>query len=314
MSDNEIYDEDELPDEEEPGITSLLPEASAGSKSLAEALENSLRQPVQPVVYTPGEERFPPLDGTLAEDEPPVVPDRAMRDAPPKRRLQGGDWRHNLVALMFLLLSIALCGYYTAFWVDPYGGWNPLAIPTEYTYVTWTPDPRMMVNLSGTETAEAMPRATALPEMTVSLALPTTEMMVVDGTVTPISAPLIMPFTIEDPGVLYTPNANGRGCNWASIGGTVTGLDGAAMNEYIIHIVDAVDPDRLNVQVVIGSARTFGEGGYEFNLGGSPREGQYILQLLNPDGIPVSDEFLIFTRNVCNENVAIVNFVQVIGN
>ena len=104
-----------------------------------------------------------------------------------------------------------------------------MAIPTEYTYVTWTPDPRMMVNLSGTETAEAMPRATALPEMTVSLALPTTEMMVVDGTVTPISAPLIMPFTIEDPGVLYTPNANGRGCNWASIGGTVTGLDGAAI-------------------------------------------------------------------------------------
>ena len=312
MSDNELHNEDEFPDEEESGIKSLLPEATAGSKSLAEALEESLRQPVQPVVYTPEDERFPPLRSTLVEDEPPVVSVPAVSAAPPQRRFQGGDWRHNLVALLFLLFSIGLCGYYTAFWVDPYGGWNPLAIPTAYRYVTWTPDPRMMVNLSGTQTAEAMPTLTPVPQVTGLSAMPTTGAM--DGTVTPIAAPLIMPFTLEDPGVLYTPNANGRGCDWASIAGTVTDMAGQAVNEYIIHIVDAEDPGRLNVQVYSGGAHTFGEGGFEFNLGGSPREGQYVLQLLNPDGIPVSDEFLIFTRNVCAENVAIVNFVQVVGN
>jgi hypothetical protein len=312
MSDNERHTDDEFPDEEESGIKSLLPEAATGNKSLAEALEESLHQPVQPVVYTPEDERFPPLRSALVEDEPPVVPIPAVRAAPPQRRFQGGDWRHNLVALLFLLFSIGLCGYYTAFWVDPYGGWNPLAIPTDYLNVTWTPDPRMMVNLSGTQTAEAMPSLTPSPQMTSSVAMPTTA-TTADGTATSIVALLIMPFTLEDPGVLYTPNANGRGCDWASIAGTVTDIAGQAVNEYIIHIVDATDVGRLNVQVYSGGAHTFGEGGFEFNLGGSPREGQYVLQLLNPDGIPVSDEFLIFTRNVCNENVAIVNFVQVVG-
>ena len=308
---------DDTPVDSEPELTEpfadiaqVLPEA-AGGKTLAEALEDSLRNPIAPVVYTPEAQRFPPTQPALEGDDYPA----RVEDGAPARKEKRfrGDWRHDLIALFFLLATIALCGYYVAFWGDPYGAWNPLAKPTPFVLVTWTPDVIEVVNLSGTQTAEAIPTATSLaPEATAFPQAATTLPETVSTTVRITAAPLLMPFTLADPGVIYAPNANGRGCNWASIAGTVTDLQGQALDGYIVQIVDARAPDRLNVQVFSGAALTFGAGGFEFNLGGSPREGEYIIRLLSPTGIPVSDEFLIFTRNVCSENVVIVNFVQIL--
>ena len=67
--------------------------------------------------------------------------------------------------------------------------------------------------------------------------------------------------------------------------------------------------DSLGYQV--GAAQTFGEGGFEQYLAGTPQEGQYIVRLFSPTGIPLSDEYVVFTRDECNANVAIINFVQV---
>jgi hypothetical protein len=292
--------------EEDKGFPSLEP--TSGPERLVEGLESSLRDPIKPIVYIPEEERFPPLEHPpLTEDEGDAPAAPVPAPTPPTRhRLQGGDWRHNLIALVFMLLTIALCGYFVAFWQDPYAAWNPLARPTPYVLVTWTPDMREVVNLAGTQTAEAIP--TEAPVTLVDTPVQATP----QGAATVTSAPLMMPFTLAEPGVLYVPNANGRGCNWASIGGSVTGLQGEALNNYAIQIIDAQEPDRLNVQVYSGAAATFGEGGFELYLGGSPREGQYIIQLLSQTGVPLSDEFLIFTRNACAENVTVVNFVQIL--
>ena len=286
---------------------SLPVETGTGTEGLVDGLEDSLRDPIKPIVYIPEDERFPPLGESLSEDEDAAEPEAVPSASPARRhRLQGGDWRHNLVALAFLLLTIALCGYFVAFWQDPWGAWNPLAKPTPYANVTWTPDMRAVVNLAGTQTAEAIPTVTPASAVDTPVQASTQDA----ATVPP--APLLMPFTLAEPGVLYVPNANGRGCNWASIAGTVTGLQGEGLNDYMIQIIDAQEPDRLNVRAYSGAAATFGEGGFELYLGGSPREGQYIVRLLNQTGVPLSDEFLIFSRNVCAENVAIVNFVQIL--
>ena len=59
-----------------------------------------------------------------------------------------------------------------------------------------------------------------------------------------------------------------------------------------------------------GTAPTFGDGGYEFFLNGTPIRGLYTVQLLSQTGAPISEEFVVQTSPVCEENVAIVNFVQ----
>lgn len=303
---------EEAPPESDPPVEEFrTPPGTAGpeSQGLVDGLESSLHDPIKPIVYIPEEERFPPLEhDSIPEDEAAPADRPAATRPPPKRhRLQGGDWRHNLVALFFMLLTIALCGYIAAFWQDPYGAWNPLAIPTEYQNVTWTPDVRALADQAGTQTAEAIP--TEAPIIIIDTPMQATSAPIPE---TATAAPLLMPFTLAEPGVIYTPNANGRGCNWASIGGTVTGLQGEPLNNYKVNIINAEAPDQLNVQAYSGGAATFGEGGYELYLGGSPRDGQYIVQLLSETDVPLSDEFLIFTHNLCAENVAVVNFVQIL--
>ena len=280
----------------------LLPEARAGHGNVAEALEASLHNPVKPAFFTPAEERFPPLTAALLpEDSPSVTP--APDNAPRHRRFRG-DWRHDLIALFYLLLTIALCGYYVAFWVNPYAPWNPLAKPTPYVQVTWTPDLREMVNLTPSIT-NPMPTGGGTPA--VAGETPITALS------TPVAAVpttgTTQRFTLTEAGIIYAPNANGRGCDWASIAGTVTGRQSEPLNGYSIHIMDALEPERLDVQVYSGASLTFGAGGFELFLGGTPRRGQYVLQLLDPMGIAVSDEFMILTRDTCAENVVIVNFI-----
>lgn len=259
-------------------------------------------------VHTPWKERFPPLEPDLPDDEKyhtdPQIPIPKKPAPKPPRRWQG-DWRHSLVAVFFLLATVMLCGYYAYIWQNPYSSLNPLAPPTPFVVVSWTPDPFAVTVRDATATSVVIINPTAEPSTTP-------EAQVVDSSPEPIVIPpLSVQFTIPDSGVLYTPNANGRGCNWASIAGTVTDLQGQPLDAYRIQIIDVEDPTRLNVTILSGSSLTLGQGGYELSLGGSPREQQYVIQLFTPSGEPASEEFLIFTRDSCEENVAVVNFVQV---
>jgi len=109
--------------------------------------------------------------------------------------------------------------------------------------------------------------------------------------------------------VLYAPNNNGTGCNWASIAGSVTDTDGLPLNNYGVQIRHVAD--NLDVKVFSGSALTFGPGGFELAIGGTPQAGEFVVQLFSPAGAPVSEEYTVMTRDTCEENVAVLRFVQV---
>lgn len=114
------------------------------------------------------------------------------------------------------------------------------------------------------------------------------------------------PFTVYDDAVVYVTNPNERGCNWASISGAVTDLAGEPVRGLGIQLTgEGLDEVRFS-----GTAPTFGDGGYEFFLNGTPVRGLYTVQLLSQTGAPISEEFVVQTSPVCEENVAIVNFVQ----
>ena len=236
-------------------------------------------------------ERYPPLE--FSADSGAIKPAAPAANAPKpasKRQRRTGDWRHNVVALLFLLGTVGAVMAFTWLWNNPYNPDNPFALATPFREVTTTPDPQAVFNAQATATAQAQPTPT-----------PTQPPVSVSG----------LPFSISVDGVAYTANNNGSGCDWASIAGIVTGLEGEALNGYRVRITDATDASSLDVEAFTGAAAGLGDGGFEYVLGNAPRSGRYDVQLFSPAGAPVSDQYRIVTRATCAENVAIINFIQI---
>jgi hypothetical protein len=261
-------DDGPLPDDDTIRDEALLDDTLLPDTSAIE--ENTLRQKLPDTA-----ERFPRLTY-----DSPVQPEPSRQAKVAKPRRNPGDWRHNVVALLFLIATVALAGVYTWLWQNPYNPDNPLALATDFYFVTETPAPTTAAVAEATEDALAF-----IPS--------------VGG----------LPFAIAEPGVTYTANSTDD-CDWASIGGTVTGLQGEPLDGYRVSITDADDPGRLDVGVFSGAVLSFGPGGFEYILGNAPRAGRYDVQLLSAAGVPLSDEIRITTRATCEENVAIINFVQ----
>jgi hypothetical protein len=268
--------------------------------------ESRFRRPT-----TPPEERFPPLldDYTPIEDVMPAVNAPKPKPAP---RKQGGGCFYNLMTLIFLLGTGGLIAYYYQVWVDPYSPLNPLAPPTPFIEVSATPD--------------TVALATYESELTLAAIRPTAQAMVDMPTLTPAPDVSVTPsepatptntprpeyvFTLQEPGVTYAQNPNQRGCNWASIRGTIYGRNGQLLDGYRIRIIDVEDPGRLDVSVTSGVLPDLGAGVYEQLLGSTPRIRRYTIQLYDNQGLAVSEPYLIFTRDECAENIAEVNFEQV---
>lgn len=248
-----------------------LPDPDADALDSLKKMDDIMR----PLVVTPQEERFPPLPSADDELKPRPRPKPKYRRAKHARR-------NNFITLVFILLTLGVCGYYSLIWVDPLTVLNPLAPPTSFRFVT--------------ATADANP-----------VFVPTEPPPVVDGepTLTPDTADL-QPFAIAPDGVLFVSNQNGRECNWASIAGTVTNVEGDPLPGFGIR----VSGDQVSATVYSGTNQTYGAGGYELNLGGAPMFANFRVQLVTTGGAPLSEELIVTTRDDCNENVAIVNFVQ----
>lgn len=246
-------------------------------------------------------ERFPPIappPETSTSGQPSTRPkpkpqQQTSAFALRRRNRTHGNWRHNLVALIFLLATCGLIYYFSILWSDPYSTLNPLAKPTPFVIVSETPDPIAVAAYFATQTATVRSPAQHFDQPT------------------PFATPdSFFPFALTSSGVLYIPNANGNGCDWASIAGSVTDQQGHPINNYGVQITDASNPSLLDVKVFSGSALTFGEGGFELTLAGTPTAGEYEVQLFSPAGAPVSQVYAITTHDICAENVAVLNFIQ----
>jgi hypothetical protein len=260
---------DPFPPDDAPDLPALdlsaLPQLD-DAQDLAELASLPMGLIARPLPITPEEERFPPIAPTLAEPSPPA-PIR-----PPVAPAVRPMWAYHLITWLSLVASLAVCGVYTAIWLNPYSALNPAPPPTPYIIITATP----------------------------------ASVVIVTPTLAPAdSAPSKYPFRLIEAGIAYVPNGNGRACAWASIGGTVTRTDGTPLNGYRITIRTATTSDT----VFSGGALTFGAGGYEYPIASAPQANAYSVQLFSPQGAPLSDEVRVETRATCEENVALVSFV-----
>ncbi len=125
-------------------------------------------------------------------------------------------------------------------------------------------------------------------------------------TPTPFAIPTrsSFPFTVQD--VRYEANPGEQGCQWLSVAGTVTGINGEPIPDLAIQI----DGENFRQVQFSGSASRWGAGGFEFHVGAAPRNATYTLHIKSPTGGPLSDPVEVQTGNTCATNVVLVEFVQ----
>lgn len=263
------------PPDLQPSAENPLPTApeSEGGEKAAEP------KPVRPV---PG--RFPAVETAAPKRRPTPKP---AEPAPRPR----STFLPNLLTVIFALGTIAACGIFALIFANPYTPLNPfppftpvpILVSATFLPPTDAPPP------TATEPATPAPTATFTPLPPEALA-----------TRSPFA------FAVLNDGAIPAPNGNGEGCNWSSIAGTVTDANGAALDGYRVRIVG----EGIDQTVFTGSAQTFGPGGFELFLNGTPQAGSYSVQLLNPDGDALSDEIPVTTQATCEGNVSILSFVE----
>ncbi len=304
---------------------------------------------VRPVRRQRQDDRYPPVVPPRSlppeiEQSPNLYP--KPRTQTPKRVSRAAQIGANLVTVLIGLIIIGVGVYGAYIYRNPYSALNPLAPatplpiivsatflpPTATTTPTFTPvavgmvdvteataEPTALVTVDSRFVTPTLPGAAAVDGVAVAQA-PTTA-PVSDGsgplvTFTPSATtpaePTESPFAfvlLVPPGVVYTPNGNGRGCEWSSIAGTVVSLSGEPINGLGVRFTDQITQE-VNT-VFTGSSATFGEGGFEFIISSAPVQNGYTVQLFSPAGAPLSDELTVVSSDQCSQNVAVINFEQV---
>ncbi len=271
-------------------------------------------------------------DEAVAPPPPPVGtrrrPVRAPA-APPMPPSGRGYGCADVITAIFLLLTVLSVSITILLIANPRSSLNPLPyptyppilvlaspLPTDTPTSTPTPEPATPTPIATrTFTATATHTATATPTITntpvvgkASAAVnPTQGLAAVTARPTlPQYTQSPFPFTIKP--IRYTANTTKDACQWQSIAGTVVDLEGKPIKGLAIR----VSGSNGNIDEVhySGTESRYGEGGFEVFLGPVPREDRYTVQLLGRTGSPISDTITVDTRSSCNENVAVVGFVQ----
>jgi hypothetical protein len=273
-----------FPKEEDMGASDLDLSRLALPDTDAEAIEmlSSLKGEVKAPKITPPEERYPPIR-PVAEK-----PMRPRQDAPtvvvPKVKSNNGFF--NFMTLLILLGTALFSAWFVQIWIDPQNILNPLPPATPFIEVTATPNGNF-----------APPVATPDDSGQIFVVITETPSLIA-ATESPY------PFIVQE--ILYAPNSNDLGCNWWSIAGTVTDNAGAALNGYRIRVSGL----GLNESVFSGASQSFGAGGFELPLVGTPGEETFTVQLFSAQDAPLSELINVTTRADCDANVTIVNFIQ----
>ena len=168
--------------------------------------------------------------------------------------------------------------------------WTPTSTYPPFQFRTPLPPPSSPVVSTATQ------QATWTPQPPTATLRPGSYFLL-DGSVTAI------PATDKNPAV---------GCTWLGIGGVVTDRSGNPLMGITLALTGSLDFTTYNQTTQSGAAPQYGEGGYEFYLGGAltASQGNLYLQLVGDDGQSISDPIAITTYSDCQRNLILINFHQ----
>jgi hypothetical protein len=264
----------------------------------------------------PVDDRFPRryVAPEARPDTLPEIPSKPATQKPAGRNI----WVNLLTGLVVILTIGVGVGFVLA-WQNPYHPLNPFSLPTPLpqiitaTFLPPTETPLATATEAATLTATAAATELGLALPTQAADEQTTPNI---GTPTPLgggqnasdtSGNIAYPF-VQLGEILYTPNENERGCNWASIAGTVYDQDGTPRSGLGVRITELESEEPITV--FTGSSSRYPDG-FEYVLNNAPLSGAFGIQVVTPAGVPLSQEVMVVSSERCTQNVLVINFEQV---
>lgn len=173
---------------------------------------------------------------------------------------------------------------------------------------TMTPSPTSSRTLRPATLTSSGPTSTLSPTLTLtSTATPTK---------TPSPTPELRPFIMAgEPETMSSEMIPQQqlGCDWLVIAGQVWDLGDAPVTGLTLRLYGELGGFTIERIVLSGSALAYGESGYQFELKNLVVDSQnsLFIQLVDTNGIPLSNPYAIQTYNDCNKNLILINFKQV---
>lgn len=218
----------------------------------------------------------------------------------------------DVLTILILILTACLGGYFALIFITPNSPLNPLPPTGRLANTpTHTPAPiKLDPTWTASPTLELTPTNTLIPTWTP---IPTnTPFSLVPPTRTPRpSNTPRAPFTAVsiqqvDSTIIHPELA----CNWAGIGGTVVDTNNSHVIGTVVVLRGTLNGSTVDLTTVTGINKEYGPSGYEFVLGNAPIASNKTLyvQLVDLNGIPLSDKVEIVTSADCSKNLVLVRF------
>jgi hypothetical protein len=225
----------------------------------------------------------------------------------------------NLLTVLVLGATVLLVGLFAFTYYTPNNMFNPyppyelpptLALPTSTATLpslpaTWTPEPPQAPSATP---APATPTAVA--------ATPFSEEEEIYTQPTPTEkAGWTYPFTLKSvPSAIDASVLNPeRGCNWMGVGGQVLDLQGRPLTGVTVQLGGMLEGRSITLNSLTGTARQYGEAGFEFTLSDLPiaSNGTLWVRLADQASLPLSGRQSFDTFAECEKNLIIINFKQI---
>jgi len=241
-----------------------------------------------------------------------------------QRSSSGMIW--NILTVLLLIGVVCLGSYFLILFVNPQSGLNPFPPPTmpvALQFPTGTPTPRGVLPPTWTPEPTNPPTETSTPRPTATLPpTPTFFSLVPSEAATEAATAEVpaggMPFVLK--GGKFSAMENfaypEAGCDWMGVAGRVFDLrDSVILGQQVQLggvLPGAPGPGDFSLTLT-GLATRYGAGFYEFMLANRPiaSNGTLWLQVLDQQGLPMSDKIYFDTYAGCDKNLILVDFEQV---
>lgn len=237
----------------------------------------------------------------------------------PSRRESGLVW--DLLSLLLLLFSVCLIGYFGLVFINPYTGLNPFPPPTMPVPFVPTVTPTLPFI-----TLPAPPTATFTPSPTATwTATPTQTAVVTPFPVGTTPAPVVttppptaLPYVLQAGTPTYMPSTVWHpesGCNYLGVAGQIFAANNQPLTNapIVVWVSGQLAGVELNQVALPGTAPHVGPAGFEIALADHPvaSQGTVYIQLLDLNTqLPLSDAVFFETKDSCEQNIVLINFVQ----
>ncbi len=240
------------------------------------------------------------------EPERPATLEEEKPRPPRRKKPSGGGGPYKFLAFLFLIGTLGIIVFIGILVQNPASPLNPFPpktpLPTP-TLIQLGGNSSLPITPPVTPSAARFP--TTVPQVTLTAsapaASPTGFTPLPGGTL----AVTVLPFTLQNDAVTY--RAHPDGCKGLWLIGQVFDINGGPLPGLPVQVTGSVFQGAIEFT---GSAPRWGDSGYEFDLNSTPVEDQFVVQLLNTTGQPLSEPVVVKTLASCAQNVAIVNFIQ----